>query len=286
MQGKVLDGLPTTGPLFPRLAELTASERAAWFRHKLDAVKITGISLHSYRYAWAERARQAGYPEQYAMQALGHHCEAVHRSYGKKAKVKLPSLEEFESKIVGIADVGKSIAAIITRTTQAVSAKAWLFKKFCRALRRPGPAPETASLNSASPLRFGFPRLAPLSDNLKGKSWRNFPLSSFCMEKNVRWRPCFVVICCWTDKYSASFKIWSCRDAHWFVNSRSVHNADFGKNYYGLHPIANEWPMSQHCLLYMMMVTGRPHCVARKKPGITIPSRGSSPRRSNPIWQS
>ncbi|MFN7138787.1 MAG: hypothetical protein ACK4UN_05575, partial [Limisphaerales bacterium] len=51
-------------------------------------------------YAWAERARQSGYPEQYAMQALGHHSEAVHRAYAKNAKVKLPSLEEFENKIV------------------------------------------------------------------------------------------------------------------------------------------------------------------------------------------
>jgi integrase len=97
---KLLESLPKSGPLFPRLAELRASERSSWFRHKLRKLQITGISLHSYRYAWAERARQSGYPEQFAMQALGHHCEAVHRSYGKKAKVKLPSLEEFESKIV------------------------------------------------------------------------------------------------------------------------------------------------------------------------------------------
>ncbi len=97
---KVLETLPKSGPLFPRLVELSASERSSWFRHKLRKLNFTGISLHSYRYAWAERARQSGYPEQYAMQALGHHCEAVHRSYGKKAKVKLPSLEEFENKIV------------------------------------------------------------------------------------------------------------------------------------------------------------------------------------------
>ncbi|MBA4150601.1 MAG: tyrosine-type recombinase/integrase [Verrucomicrobia bacterium] len=95
-----LEGLPKSGPLFPRLSKLTASDRAAWFVQKLKAVQITGISLHCYRYAWAERARQSGYPEQYAMQALGHHSEAVHRAYAKNAKVKLPSLQEFESKIV------------------------------------------------------------------------------------------------------------------------------------------------------------------------------------------
>jgi hypothetical protein len=78
---KVLETLPKSGPMFPRLFKLSASERASWFRHKLQKLNLNGISLHSYRYAWAERARQSGYPEQYAMQALGHHCEAVHRSY-------------------------------------------------------------------------------------------------------------------------------------------------------------------------------------------------------------
>ena len=96
----VLEGLPKSGPLFPRLCKLTAGDRAAWFVQKIKAVKISGITLHCYRYAWAERARQSGYPEQYAMQALGHHSKAVHRAYAKNAKVKLPSLQEFESKIV------------------------------------------------------------------------------------------------------------------------------------------------------------------------------------------
>jgi integrase len=97
---KVLETLPKSGPLFPRLAELTASERSSWFCKRLQNLGISGITLHSYRYAWAERARQSGYPEQFAMQALGHHTEAVHRAYAKNAKVKLPSLEEFENKIV------------------------------------------------------------------------------------------------------------------------------------------------------------------------------------------
>ena len=67
---KVLDTLPKSGPLFPRLAQLSASERSSWFRYKLKKLKITEVSLHSYRYAWAELTRQAGYPERYAMQAL------------------------------------------------------------------------------------------------------------------------------------------------------------------------------------------------------------------------
>ena len=51
---------------------------------------IKGISLHSYRYAWAERAKTAGYPERFAQEALGHNSKAVHRACARKAKVELP----------------------------------------------------------------------------------------------------------------------------------------------------------------------------------------------------
>lgn len=74
--------------------------RAARFQRSCRRVKITGVSLHSYRYAWAERARTAGYPERFAMEALGHNSKAIHRAYAKNAQVKLPSLEEYEKKIV------------------------------------------------------------------------------------------------------------------------------------------------------------------------------------------
>jgi methionyl-tRNA formyltransferase len=39
------------------------------------------VTLHSYRYAWAERAKTAGYPERFAQLALGHNSKAVHRAY-------------------------------------------------------------------------------------------------------------------------------------------------------------------------------------------------------------
>ncbi|MCI0537862.1 MAG: hypothetical protein L0Z50_21825 [Verrucomicrobiales bacterium] len=61
---------------------------------------IEGVSLHSYRYAWAERAKKAGYPERFAQEALGHNSAAVHRAYAKKAEVILPPLEEYERRIV------------------------------------------------------------------------------------------------------------------------------------------------------------------------------------------
>lgn len=52
--------------------------------------------MYSYRYAWAERAAEAGYPERFAQASLGHTSVAIHRSYAKKAKVEMPPLEEFE----------------------------------------------------------------------------------------------------------------------------------------------------------------------------------------------
>lgn len=59
---------------------------------------IKGVTLHSYRYAWAERARKAGYPERFAQEALGHNSKAVHRMYSRKAQVTVPALEDFEAK--------------------------------------------------------------------------------------------------------------------------------------------------------------------------------------------
>jgi integrase len=54
------------------------------------------VTLHSYRYAWAERAKTAGYPERFAQLALGHNSKAVHRAYTRKAHVTLPPLEDYE----------------------------------------------------------------------------------------------------------------------------------------------------------------------------------------------
>ncbi len=96
----VLATLPKSSFLFPRLTELHEKHRAKLFAKRLATVEVTGVSLHSYRYAWAQRAKEAGYPERFAMQALGHSSKAVHRAYAKNAHVKLPSLEDYEAKIV------------------------------------------------------------------------------------------------------------------------------------------------------------------------------------------
>lgn len=95
----IFKDLPSEGLLFPYLAGLRASDRATEFKQRCKGLGIEGISLHSYRYAWAERAKSCGYPERFAQEALGHNSIAVHRAYAKKAKVKLPSLEEYEQKI-------------------------------------------------------------------------------------------------------------------------------------------------------------------------------------------
>ena len=92
----LLRRLPTSGPLFPKWSLITSSDRAARFANRCKALGIHGVSLHSHRYAWAERAKTAGYPERYAQEALGHKSQAVHRAYARKARVELPSLEEFE----------------------------------------------------------------------------------------------------------------------------------------------------------------------------------------------
>ncbi len=101
----VLRGLSSTGLLFPALAQLDEKHRASRFQRACRRVKITGISLHSYRYAWAERAKRAGYPERFAQEALGHNSLAIHRAYAKKAKVELPPLEDYENKVIPLKPV-------------------------------------------------------------------------------------------------------------------------------------------------------------------------------------
>ncbi|MDB6035309.1 MAG: Phage integrase family protein [Verrucomicrobiales bacterium] len=98
----LLKTLPAEGPLFPRLSQMHERHRAKEFKRRCEGLGIRGVTLHSYRYAWAERARQVGYPERFAQEALGHNSKAVHRAYAKKAQVKVPSLEEFEHKVVSI----------------------------------------------------------------------------------------------------------------------------------------------------------------------------------------
>jgi len=90
--------LPSEGPLFPYLSRVRAGDRATEFGQRCRQLGITGVTLHSYRYSWAERAKTVGYPERYAQEALGHNSKAVHRAYAKRALMKLPSLEDYEQR--------------------------------------------------------------------------------------------------------------------------------------------------------------------------------------------
>ena len=94
----VLSHLPTTGALFPNLTTWSESDRASRFRRRCERAGVSGVTLHSYRYAWAERAKVVGMPERFAQAALGHNSKAIHRAYAKKAQIIVPSLEEYETR--------------------------------------------------------------------------------------------------------------------------------------------------------------------------------------------
>jgi integrase len=97
---EILATLPKSGALFPYLQTVRAGDRATEFKQRCVGLGIQGVTLHSYRYAWAERAKTAGYPERFAQIALGHNSKAWARAYSKNAQVTLPPLEEYEQKIV------------------------------------------------------------------------------------------------------------------------------------------------------------------------------------------
>jgi len=94
----ILETLPDRGPLFPYLITVRETDRATEFKQRCRGLGIEGVTLHSYRYAWAERAKSCGYPERFAQSALGHNSKAVHRAYARNADVTVPSLEEYEEE--------------------------------------------------------------------------------------------------------------------------------------------------------------------------------------------
>jgi len=87
---------PRTGPLFPYLITVREADRATEFKQRCQGLGIKGVTLHSYRYAWAERSADNAYPERYAQRVLGQNSKIVHRAYAKKAQKQLPSLEDYE----------------------------------------------------------------------------------------------------------------------------------------------------------------------------------------------
>lgn len=105
---ELLKSRPDSGPLFPYLRTVRSCDRATEFKQRCQQLGIKGVTLHSYRYAWAERAKRHGYPERFAQLALGHNSKAVHRAYARNADVVIPTLESYEKpelqpKIIPIA---------------------------------------------------------------------------------------------------------------------------------------------------------------------------------------
>ena len=93
--------LPPAGLLFPKFSRLREAHRATEFKRVCKRLGITGVTLHSYRYAWAERAKTCGYPERFAQTALGHNSRAVHEAYAGGAVPTCPALDEYETAHAG-----------------------------------------------------------------------------------------------------------------------------------------------------------------------------------------
>jgi integrase len=105
----LLKKLPQQGFLFPTIAKTSDKDRSSEFYRRVRLLEIKGISLHSYRYAWAERAFKAGYSERFAQAALGHASPAVHHAYARNAQVICPPLENQECKVISLNPAGETM---------------------------------------------------------------------------------------------------------------------------------------------------------------------------------
>src|SRR5438128_4592609 len=110
----LLNDLPSSGDLFPNIKQTSANHRSAEFRRRCRVAGIAGVSLHSYRHAWAQRAKACGYPQRFAQEALGHNSCAVHEAYAKGALVILPALDEYEqmqsAKVIHFRSISGNLA--------------------------------------------------------------------------------------------------------------------------------------------------------------------------------
>lgn len=109
---ELLRNLPTTGYLFPGIQTQGANDRAAEFRRRCRVAGVSGVSLHSYRHSWAQRAKACGYPQRFAQAALGHSSRAVHEAYARGAEVICPALDGYESAamIIHFTEAGPPVA--------------------------------------------------------------------------------------------------------------------------------------------------------------------------------
>jgi integrase len=112
---EILQGLPTSGPLFPYLSKVRSGDRATKYHQRCAGLGVKGVTLYSYRYAWAERAKKARYPERFAQEALGHQSKAIHRAYARRAQVELPLLNEFERMRNQFAEMSKTNEPVMAK---------------------------------------------------------------------------------------------------------------------------------------------------------------------------
>ena len=94
----VLEKLPKQGLLLPSIARLGEGDRASYFTLRCRTLGIQGVSLHSMRHSWAERAAAVGMPERFAMMALGHKSRVTHQAYAKNLVTTIDSLEVLTKK--------------------------------------------------------------------------------------------------------------------------------------------------------------------------------------------
>lgn len=97
---EILESLPQFGDLFPTIRRSSANARATEFSRRCRIAGVSGVSLHSYRHSWAQRAKSCGYPQRFAQEALGHSSRAVHEAYARGAHVVCPALDEYEAKVI------------------------------------------------------------------------------------------------------------------------------------------------------------------------------------------
>jgi len=122
---RLLSQLPQSGYLFPKMNAWASENRSSEFSRRCKSLGIEGRSLHSYRYAWAQRARAAGMPEREAMNHLGHESRAIHAAYAGGAQVAVLPLEYYEEqrarKIIEFAAGQRSLESHSSETTASLA---------------------------------------------------------------------------------------------------------------------------------------------------------------------
>jgi integrase len=122
---RLLSQVPQSGYLFPKMNAWASENRSSEFHRRCKMLGIEGRSLHSYRYAWAQRARAAGMPEREAMNHLGHESRAIHAAYAGGAQVAVLPLEYYEEqrakKVIEFSEARRNLESNPNDTTASLA---------------------------------------------------------------------------------------------------------------------------------------------------------------------